>query len=147
MTEGAEACPVLGLKISPIQVFMGPAKVMGEIADSLGMGEVDQGEGDTNSQLLSPTLSRLTQMPCRQIMRYTPQETLCYFYSTMIIQTKIILYTSKKIDLPAKSMEVARTIIAAWGDCRVSVGIVLNDRYVSMNKTFFILTTFAIAKL
>ena len=44
-------------------------------------------------------------------------------------------------------MELARTIIAAWGDYRVSVGIVLNDRYVSMNKTFFILTTFAIAKL
>ena len=57
MIEGAEACPVLGLKLSPTQVLRVQGKVMGEIADSLGTVEVDQGEEVTNSQELSPTIS------------------------------------------------------------------------------------------
>ena len=76
MTEGAEACPVMGLKLSPTQACKEPAKVMGEIADSLGMVEVDQGEEVTNSKLLSPTISIQTQMSSRPIKRYTPKETL-----------------------------------------------------------------------
>jgi hypothetical protein len=109
---------------------------MGEIAVSLGMVEVGQGEEVTNSHLLSPTISRQTQMPSRIIKRYTTQQTQSYFYNSKTTPTKIILYISKKTDLAAIAMELARTIIAAWGVCRVSVGIVLNDRYVSMNITF-----------
>jgi hypothetical protein len=63
MTEGAEACLVVDLKLSPIQVFKGTVKVLGEITDSLGMAEVDQEEVIPNFLLLSPTISRLTQMP------------------------------------------------------------------------------------
>jgi hypothetical protein len=136
MIEGAEACPVLGLKLSPTQVLRVQGKVMGEIADSLGMVEVDQGEEVTNSQEVSPTISRQTQIPSRKIKRYTTQQTQSYFYNSKTTPTKIILYISKKTDLAAKAMELARTIIAAWGVCRVSVGIVLNDRYLSMNITF-----------
>ena len=136
MTVGVVACRQLGLKLSPTQVLRVQGKVMEEIAVSLGMVEVVQGEEDTNSHLLSPTISRQTQMPSRIIKRYTNQETLSYFYKSKTTPIKIILYISKKTDLAAKPMELVRTIIAAWGDCRVSVGIVLNDRYVSMNITF-----------
>ena len=57
MIEGAEACPVLGLKLSPTQVLRVQGKAMGEIADSLGTVEVDQEEEVTNFRLLSPTIS------------------------------------------------------------------------------------------
>jgi hypothetical protein len=136
MTERAEACPVLGLKLSPSQVLRVQAKVMGKIADSLGTVEVDQGEEVTKSQLISPTISRQTQMSCRKIKRYITQQTQSHFYKSKTTSNKIILYISKKTHLAAKPMELARTIIAAWGDCRVSVGIVLNDIYASLKLTF-----------
>jgi hypothetical protein len=139
MTEGAEACRLVDLKLLPIRVFKGAAKVLGEIIDSLGMAEVDQAEVIPNFQLLSPTISRITQMPCHQIMRCSPQEILSYFYSFKTPPPKImaaiysyfhILYTSKRTDPVAKllAMELARTITAAWDDYRVSIGKVLIDR-------------------
>jgi hypothetical protein len=64
MTEGAEACLLVDLKLSPIQVFKGPVKVLGEITDSLGMEEVYQVVMIPKIQLLSPTICRLTQIPC-----------------------------------------------------------------------------------
>ena len=57
MAEGVEACRQLGLKLSPTQVLRVQGKAMGEIADSLGTVEVDQGEEVTNFRLLSPTIS------------------------------------------------------------------------------------------